>query len=84
MTQPVRVAHFINQFFAGLGGQEASQAGLEVREGPVGPGKALEAALAGQGQVVVTLVCGDGMRQKLHQSRRSCPFAGWPEGSRNR
>ena len=60
MTQPVRVAHFINQFFAGLGGQEASQAALEVRDGPVGPGKALEAALGGQGQVVATLVCGDG------------------------
>lgn len=60
MGTPIRVAHFINQFFAGLGGQEAVATPLEVRTGPVGPGKALETALAGQAEVVATLVAGDG------------------------
>jgi glycine reductase len=60
MAAPIRVVHFINQFFAGLGGQEAIHAPLEVRTGPVGPGKALDRALAGRGEVVATLVCGDG------------------------
>ena len=59
MSRPVRIAHFMNQFFAGIGGQEAVHAPLELRTGAVGPGKAIEALLAGQGQIVVTLVCGD-------------------------
>jgi len=59
MGQPVRIAHFLNQFFAGVGGPEAAQTPLTVRRGAVGPGKALEAALSGEGEVVGTLVCGD-------------------------
>ena len=55
----VRVLHYLNQFFAGLGGEEA--AGLPPRlEGrAVGPGLALERSLAGRGRIVGTLVCGD-------------------------
>lgn len=60
MGAPIRVAHFMNQFFAGLGGQEAVNAPLEVRPGAVGPGKALEAAAGSHARVTVTLVAGDG------------------------
>ena len=52
----VRALHYLNQFFAGLGGEEA--AGHEpVRiEGPVGPGRGLEAeGLA----IAATIACGD-------------------------
>jgi betaine reductase len=59
MAQTVRIAHFLNQFFAGVGGAEAGQTPLTVRHGPVGPGRALEAAFAGGGEVVSTLICGD-------------------------
>jgi betaine reductase len=59
MGQPVRVAHFLNQFFAGVGGSEATNTPLTVRPGAVGPGRALEQALGGGGQVVGTLICGD-------------------------
>jgi betaine reductase len=59
MGQPVRIAHFVNQFFAGIGGPEAADTPLTVRHGPVGPGRALEALLAGGGEVVSTLICGD-------------------------
>ncbi len=50
------VVHYLNQFFAGLGGEEA--AGLEpVRiEGPVGPGRAFVAAGLTPD---VTFACGD-------------------------
>lgn len=58
MGAAIRVAHFINQFFAGIGGQEAVNAPLEIRPGPIGPGKALQAAL-GPGEVTVTLLAGD-------------------------
>ena len=56
---PVRVLHYLNQFFAGLGGEE--QAGLTPRAitGPVGPGRALETLMGEGGRVVATLVCGD-------------------------
>lgn len=55
----VRVAHYLNQFFAGLGGEAAANRPPELRDGPVGPGRALQALLHGQAQVVSTLVCGD-------------------------
>jgi glycine reductase complex component B subunit gamma len=55
----VRIVHYLNQFFGGIGGEKEADAALEVREGPVGPGLGLQQALDGQGQVVATLVCGD-------------------------
>lgn len=52
----MKVVHYLNQFFAGLGAEEA--AGTEpVRiEGPVGPGRALVAEGL---DVALTLACGD-------------------------
>lgn len=55
----MRVVHYLNQFFGGVGGEEKAGAGLEIRPGAVGPGRALEQALGGGGTVVTTLVCGD-------------------------
>ncbi len=55
----MRVAHYVNQFFAGVGGEDAAGTGPELRDGPVGPGRRL-AALLGEGhEIVATLVCGD-------------------------
>lgn len=59
MTQPVRVAHFINQFFAGLGEEEAADRPLEIRPGPIGPGRAIQEVLGAEGAVVCSLVAGD-------------------------
>ena len=55
----VRVAHYLNQFFGGIGGEEHAGAKLAVHDGPVAAGRALQQALGGQGEVVATLVCGD-------------------------
>ena len=55
----MRIVHYINQFFGGLGGEEQAAAPLEAREGAVGPGKLLEQLLGGDAKVVMTLVCGD-------------------------
>lgn len=57
--QKLRVAHYLNQFFAGIGGEEAGDTPLQAREGAIGPGRALQAALGARGEVVGTLVCGD-------------------------
>jgi len=56
----IRVVHYINQFFAGLGGEEMASALPEARDGAVGPGVALQASLAPGAKIVGTVVCGDG------------------------
>ena len=55
----MRIVHYLNQFFGGLGGEGKAGAPLEVREGAVGPGLLLQQLLAGDAKVVMTLVCGD-------------------------
>jgi len=55
----LRVAHYINQFFAGLGGEESANRPPERRDGPVGPGRALAGLFKDEGRLVSTLVCGD-------------------------
>lgn len=57
----MKVVHYINQFFAGVGGEDSANVGPEVRPGAVGPGRKLAALLAGLGdyQLVATVFCGD-------------------------
>ncbi|MDP7533648.1 MAG: glycine/betaine/sarcosine/D-proline family reductase selenoprotein B, partial [SAR202 cluster bacterium] len=55
----MRVVHYVNQFFGGIGGEEAAGTALESRDGAVGPGRLLEQVLGGEAQVVTTLICGD-------------------------
>jgi glycine reductase complex component B subunit gamma len=55
----MRVVHYLNQFFGGLGGEEQGHAALELREGVVGPGKLLGQLLSADTQIVLTLICGD-------------------------
>ena len=55
----MRVVHYLNQFFGGVGGEEKAGAPLEVREGAVGPGLLLEQLLGADAKVVMTLICGD-------------------------
>jgi glycine reductase len=59
MAEPVRVVHYLNQFFGGIGGEEAASAPVEVRAGAVGPGRPLQQALGDQAVVVATIICGD-------------------------
>jgi len=55
----MRVVHYLNQFFGGIGAEEHAGAPFEVREGAVGPGKLLEQLLGDGAEVVMTVVCGD-------------------------
>lgn len=54
-----RVVHYVNQFFGGLGGEDRADAAPEMRPGPVGPGVLLQQLLAGDAEVVATVICGD-------------------------
>ena len=39
----VRVMHYVNQFFAGVGGEDKADVPLDFREGSLGPGNRLQA-----------------------------------------
>ena len=55
----MRVVHYLNQFFGGIGAEEHAGAPLQARDGPVGPGRLLEPLLGDGTRIVMTLVCGD-------------------------
>ena len=59
MGQPARIVHYVNQFFGGIGGEDKADTPLQVREGPVGPGRAIQQIVGAQGTVVATLIGGD-------------------------
>ncbi len=55
----LRVMHYINQFFANVGGEEMAHIAAYKQEGVIGPGLALNAALGQEAEIVSTIVCGD-------------------------
>jgi betaine reductase len=55
----MQVVHYLNQFFAGLGGEEKASIPFEIRTGALGPGRVLEEILGEGANVVTTLICGD-------------------------
>lgn len=56
----IRVVHYINQFYAGIGGEEKADIKPEVREGFVGPGMGLNGLLKKEDiEIVATVICGD-------------------------
>ena len=56
----IKVVHYINQFYAGIGGEEMANTPPEMRQGPVGPGAAFQAAFGDHADIVQTVICGDG------------------------
>ncbi len=57
--EPIRVVHYVNQFFAGRGGEEMANLPVEVRPEALGPGRLLDQILGAAGQIVATIVGGD-------------------------
>jgi len=55
----IRIVHYINQFFAGIGGEEKADYKPEVREEVIGPGLAIQAGFKGEAEIVATIICGD-------------------------
>ena len=55
----LKVIHYINQFYAGIGGEEFAGTAPELRAGPVGPGAAFAAVFGGRAEITHTVVCGD-------------------------
>lgn len=59
MEKKIRVVHYLNQFFAQIGGEDKANVGPEIKDGIIGPGRALQQALGERGEVVATIFCGD-------------------------
>lgn len=55
----MRLVHYVNQFYAGLGGEDAAGLGPQMLDGTVGPGRLLAQLLGEDHQIVATVVCGD-------------------------
>lgn len=67
MSRPLRVLHYVNQFFAGIGGEDKANHPAEIRDGAVGPGRLLANLLGDEGIVVGTVVCGDNFFQEQQE-----------------
>jgi glycine reductase complex component B subunit gamma len=55
----MRIMHYLNQFFAGLGAEDRADTEVGSKEGPAGPGKRLQTLLGDAAEIVVTAYCGD-------------------------
>ena len=67
----IKVVHYINQFFAQIGGEEMAHVKPEVREGIVGPGAAFNAAFKGEAEIVATVICGDSyFNENLEEAKK--------------
>jgi glycine reductase len=55
----IRVIHYLNQFFAGLGAEAQAGTGPGKKAGALGPGIALQQVLGERSQVTATVYCGD-------------------------
>ncbi len=57
--ESMRVVHYLNQFFGGIGGEDAAGAEPQIKPGAVGPGRQLQARLGERFEIVATAICGD-------------------------
>ena len=55
----IRVLHYLNQFFAGRGGEDAAAMPVTFVEGSIGPGRLVAQRLGTDGTVIGTVISGD-------------------------
>ena len=56
----IKVVHYINQFFAGIGGEEKADIPAELHKAEViGPGMAFNTGFGDEAEIIATIVCGD-------------------------
>ena len=59
----IRIIHYLNQFFGGIGGEDKAEYPLTVTPGPLGPGRLLADKISDTATIVATIVCGDNTAQ---------------------
>ena len=57
----MRIVHYVNQFFAGIGGEDRAETPPGSRAGALGPGGALQKLLGVEAEIAGTVFCGDGL-----------------------
>jgi len=57
--EKIKVVHYINQFFAGIGGEEKADIKPEKKDGFMGPGIGLNSMFKDEAEIVGTIICGD-------------------------
>ena len=55
----LKLVHYLNQFFGGIGGEDKADIGPQVRAGAVGPGRLAQQVLGEGNEIVATVICGD-------------------------
>lgn len=59
MSQPLRLVHYVNQFYGQIGGEEEASTGISVKEEAGGLATEIETKFDRPVKVVATIVCGD-------------------------
>lgn len=71
MSRPLRVVHYVNQFFGQIGGEDKADVACQVRPGPVGPGLVFRQLLGDRAEIMATVICGDNfMAESLEENAR--------------
>jgi len=66
-----KVVHYINQFYAGIGGEDMANYEPEKREGHVGPGQAFTSAFKENAEICSTIICGDSYyNENMEEARK--------------
>lgn len=69
--EKIKVVHYVNQFFAQIGGEEKADYQAEMRVGEiVGPGMAFAAIFKEEAEITATIICGDSyFNENLEQAK---------------
>ena len=68
----IKILHYINQFYAGIGGEDFADYKPELRDGVVGPGLALQTSFGENAEIVKTIVCGDSyFNENLEEAKKA-------------
>jgi betaine reductase len=59
MSSQIKMIHYLNQFFGGIGGEDKANMKPIIRDGFIGPGIAFQNSLKDNGNIVATVICGD-------------------------
>ena len=51
----IKIVHFVNQFFAGVGGEDKASLPVSISDGSIGASRALAQKLGDQAQIVRTV-----------------------------
>jgi glycine reductase complex component B subunit gamma len=59
INRKTMIIHYLNQFFGQIGGEEKGDTPPIIKEGPLGPGLALQQFLGNEAEIIATVICGD-------------------------